>query len=95
VPTSWRAGVERRSAALVVYLRAMPRWQPAAVVAVVFLAGLVLPGPAGAIALLSVAGFLGWLMVLSWPALPTVGRAARGLTLVLLLLMAASKAARG
>lgn len=90
---SWRAGVERRSAAFVVYLRAMPRWAPAVVVAVVFLAGLVLPGPAGAIALLAVAGFLGWLMVLSWPALPTGGRAARGLALVLLLVVAVSKAA--
>lgn len=95
MPTSWRAGVERRSAALVVYLRSLPRWAPAAVVAVVFLAGLVLPGPAGAIALLAVAGFLGWLMALSWPELPTVGRAARGLTLIFLLLMAVAKAAPG
>lgn len=91
----WRARVVGRSARFVLYLRSLPRWVPAAVVAVVFLAGLVLPGAAGGVVLLAVAALLGWLLVLSWPALAPSGRVVRGLTIVVLMLLAGLQVLRG
>lgn len=85
---SWRDGVVRRSVRVVAYLRGLPRWVPAAVVAVIFLTGLAMPGPAGAAALLAVAALLCWLLVLSWPVLAPAGRALRVLALVLLVVVA-------
>lgn len=87
-----RPRVERRSSRLLVYLRSLPRWLPPTVLAAVFLAGLALPGLAGAVALLVVAGFLEWLLTLSWPALSPGGRAVRVFALLLLLFIAVAKA---
>lgn len=91
MPNQWRRGVERRSGPLVVYLRSLPRWVPPTVVTVVLLAGLLLPGLAGAVALLLVAAFLEWLLTLSWPVLSPVARAARVVALLLLLFLSAAK----
>jgi hypothetical protein len=66
--------VERRSAAQLVFLRQMPTWVLPFVMAALLIAGLAVHGWFGAAALCVVAGFVGWLGYLSWPALTTAGR---------------------
>ena len=61
----------------------MPRWLLVVVPAILLFAGLVMPvGLAwlGGILLLLVAVFLGWLLVLSWPALTQGSRTVRVIT---------------
>ena len=76
-PGGLRVAVERRSAPLLVFLRQLPSWLPALVLAGLLVAGLALRSPAGAAALCVVAVFIGWLGYLSWPRLGSAGRAGR------------------
>lgn len=92
VPSARQPGAGRRSTRLLVYLRSLPRWLPPTVLGLVLLAGLALPGLAGAVALLLVAAFLEWLLTLSWPVLSPAGKAIRVLALLLLLFAAVAKA---
>lgn len=92
--TGMRAAVERRSSTVLVYLHQMPRWILPLLIAALMLAGLVVPGPMGALALTLVAAFLGWLAYLSWPSLTAGKRTIRVLTTVVLLALAIAQLVR-
>jgi len=76
-----RQAVERRSAALLVYLHQLPRWLPAVALAVLLIAGLAVRGVGGGIALIGVALVLAWLAVISWPRLSAQGRLLRAVVI--------------
>jgi hypothetical protein len=80
-----RRAVERRSAALLVYLHQLPRWVPPVVLAALLLTGLTVHGIGGAIALVAVALVLVWLAVVSWPSLSPAGRVVRLLVTALVI----------
>jgi hypothetical protein len=80
-----RRAVERRSAALLVYLHGLPRWVPPVVLAALLLTGLTVHGIGGGIALAGVALVLVWLAVVSWPSLSPAGRAVRVLVTALVI----------
>jgi hypothetical protein len=86
-----RQAVERRSAALLVYLHQLPRWVPAVVLAVLLITGLAVHGIGGAIALIGVALVLGWLAGVSWPRLSPAGRAVRVLVIALVAAVAVAQ----
>lgn len=79
-----RRAVEQASARPLLYLRQLPRWLPPALLAALLIAGLAIPGWAGAVALLVVAAFLGWLGYISWPALDAQGRVLRVVAMIAL-----------
>lgn len=54
-------------------------------IAALLVAGLLVPPPFGGLLLFILAGFLGWLLALSWPALDTGSRAMRLVTVALVL----------
>ncbi|MDA2987786.1 MAG: hypothetical protein O2815_01780 [Actinomycetota bacterium] len=71
-----RGNLERASIPFLSRLLAMPRWLLVVLIASCLLLGLALTGPlapVGALFLLIVGTFLGWLLMLAWPVLP-VGR---------------------
>jgi hypothetical protein len=72
-----RRAVERRSAVLVTYLRRIPLVVVGAAVVALFMVGVFVPGPAGAVPLLVLAAFLAWLSYLGWPGLPPPARLIR------------------
>ena len=78
---------------LATLLRA-PRWVPAIVLAALLVAGLGFGGLVGAACLAVVALLLGWLTYLSWPVVPSRGRAVRLAVLTLVLGAAAALALR-
>jgi hypothetical protein len=83
-----RGNIERASIPILVKLHALPRWLLVILIASSLLLGLALTGPLaplGAIFLLIVATFLGWLLMLSWPVLRP-GRRMIRLVLVLAVL---------
>ena len=64
-------------------LQRVPRWLLVVLPALLLFAGLVMPAPLawlGGILLLLVAAFLGWLLLLSWPALTQGSRTVRVIT---------------
>ncbi|HVA61443.1 MAG TPA: DUF6703 family protein [Mycobacteriales bacterium] len=74
-----RRRVERLSLRPAAYLAAAPRWVVFLGAVALLLTGLFVRGPGGAVALLGIAGLLGWLLTLSWPRLepgPRLGRMA-------------------
>jgi hypothetical protein len=92
---SIRRTVERRTAPLLLYVHALPRWVPFTVVLGLLLAGALLDGLAAAGCLLVVVGFFGWLLYLSWPLLTPGPRLIRGLAIGLLLIAAVVRASGG
>lgn len=72
-----RQAVERRSAAPLALLYRLPRWALPIGLAVVLIAGLATGGVIGAVILLALAVFLGWLAYLSWPSIGGQARALR------------------
>ena len=76
-PAGVRQSVERLSLKPAAYLQQLPRWLPPVAIAVLFIAGLAVPGWAGAALLLVVAAFVAWLGILSWPALSAASRLLR------------------
>jgi hypothetical protein len=86
-----RTQVERRAAVVVLWLSQLPRFLPAAVLAVVFVLGLVLPGVVGAVLLLACVALLAVLSYLAWPSTPTAGRPMRLLVMVAIAIFAVSK----
>jgi hypothetical protein len=62
-------------------LHALPRWTVPLATAVLVFVGLYSGPVIGGLCLLAVAGFLGWLVLLSWP---TLGRTARLVRLLVL-----------
>jgi uncharacterized membrane protein len=94
-PSPARARLEHRSGPWLLRLTAIPRWLLLALVIALAVLGLLLPGWAGAIVLLVVAGLAGWLTALTWPALGPGARAARVLILLLILFDVGLKVAAG
>ena len=88
-----RTRVERRAAVVVLWLSQQPRFLPAAIVAVVFVLGLVLPGIVGAVLLLACLALLAVLSYLAWPSTPAGGRPVRLLVMIAVLIFAVSKLA--
>jgi hypothetical protein len=80
-----RGSLERASSPLLTRLTRAPRWLVGVVSAAVLLGGLVAPLPWGPLLLGLVALFLGWLLLLAWPALDAGGRAIRAAVVVLAL----------
>ncbi|GAA3749590.1 DUF6703 family protein [Salinactinospora qingdaonensis] len=76
-PGSLRRKVEERSAVPLVFLHNAPSWVLPVTVAVLFLAGLALQGPVGAILLTVLAVFFAWLAYLTWPRFSRTEKAAR------------------
>lgn len=96
--SSGRAALERRSYPVLVSLTRVPRWLLVVLMAVCMVTGLMLSdGLAwlGALLLLVVAFFLGWLLALSWPVIGPGSRALRLLTVVALAGIAVLKATSG
>lgn len=77
-----RRAVEQASARPLLYLRQLPRWLPPALLAALLIAGLAVTGWPGAVALLLVAAFLGWLAYISWPSLHPQGRLLRTVAII-------------
>ena len=73
----FRHAVERRSAVLLVFLHRLPRAVPGLLVLALVAVGLIAPPVVSGVALLVVAALLVWLVFLSWPGVPAVGRAVR------------------
>ncbi|MFA7323229.1 MAG: DUF6703 family protein [Candidatus Nanopelagicales bacterium] len=75
-----RKAVERRSMPLLLTLNRLPRWLVVVAMGGLLFLGLIQTGDlawVGGICLLVVTAFLGWLLVLAWPVLPTQARAVR------------------
>jgi O-antigen ligase len=89
-----RQAVEQRSAVALLYLRGLPRWLPPLALAALLVAGLVVRGWGGAVALCLVAAFLAWLAFLSWPRVAVSGRLGRVGAVAIMLALAAYQASR-
>jgi hypothetical protein len=89
-----RQSVERRSAAPLLFLKQMPGWLLPLVLVVLLIAGLVVHGVLGALALCGVAVVLAWLALMSWPGLSGRGRLGRTAVIVLVLVVAVIQAVR-
>jgi hypothetical protein len=89
-----RQAVERFSARPVVFLQYVPRWLPMLVVLGLLISGFVVVGPVGAVALLLVGIFLGWLAYLGWPALSATGRVGRVIALTCMVVLVVWQARR-
>jgi hypothetical protein len=90
----YRRSLERASARPLLYLHQLPAWFPALVMAALLVAGLALPGLAGAAVLALLVAILGWLAALSWPALPPYGRLLRAAAVTAVLVLAVIRAVR-
>jgi uncharacterized membrane protein len=90
-----RSSLERASRPWLVRLSSIPRWLLLVITLAVLLAGLFLPGVAGGVFLLVLAAFLGWLAVLSWPALGIWPRVLRAATVVLVVAVGVTKILEG
>ncbi|GLW08642.1 hypothetical protein Misp01_37720 [Microtetraspora sp. NBRC 13810] len=89
--TGLRKAVELRSAAPLVFLFGLPRWILPVVMVVLLLIGFAVPYWAGAVAVLPVIAFVGWLAYMSWPSLGAGGRLLRVALLTFLILVAADR----
>ena len=89
-----RRRLERSSARPLLLLHQLPVWLVPVVLAGLLVTGLAVPGLPGALALVLVAAFLGWLAALSWPRLGTGGRLQRAAAVVALLVIAGIQAVR-
>lgn len=80
-----RADIEKHSAMTLHFLRQLPPAVVPIAAAGLLVAGIAVRGVVGAVCLLVMAAFLGWLAYLSWPALDSRGRSMRVLALIVLL----------
>lgn len=90
-----RNAVERASLPLLTAVSRVPRWLVVVIMATLLFLGLVQTGALawlGALMLLVVAAFLGWLLLLAWPALPAGSRATRLVVVLALIGIAVFKA---
>jgi hypothetical protein len=86
--------VAARSARPLLFVRQLPAWLPPLILALLLVTGLAVRGWAGAAALCVLAAFLGWLAVVSWPRLTSLGRLGRVAAIGLLLGLAVLQATR-
>jgi hypothetical protein len=89
-----RSSLERSSARPLVLLHQLPVWVVPLVLTGLLVTGLAVPGLIGAVALVLVAAFLGWLAALSWPRLGPGPRLLRVAAVVALLVIAGIQAVR-
>jgi uncharacterized protein DUF6703 len=92
--SAMRRAIERRSAALLVFLHQLPRWLLPLTLLAALIAGFTVHGWIGAAALALVALFLGWFSYLSWPTLTANARLLRVIAIAAVLALAALQAAR-
>ena len=76
-PSGARRALERASAPLLIRLHRLPSWLVPLIMLVLAVAGLIVGGVAGFVALGLVAVFLAWLALLSWPVLDSRARLLR------------------
>jgi hypothetical protein len=91
-PSGIGASLGRASTAVLLWLSRAPRWLVGLVAAAVLLGGLIAPLPWGPLLLSLVAVFLGWLLILAWPALDPGGKAIRAAALALVIVAAVGRA---
>jgi hypothetical protein len=89
-----RQAVERFSARALVFLQQLPRWVLLLVVLGLMITGFFVHGVIGAVALLLVGIFLGWLAYLSWPRVNLSGRALRVIAVTCMVVLAVWQARR-
>lgn len=89
-----RRTLERSSARPLAFLYQLPSWVPPIALLALLIAGFVIPGWIGGLALVAVAGFLGWLAYVSWPALAGRGRVLRVAAVACVLALAVIQARR-
>ena len=89
-----RRTLERRSSQALVTLHQLPVWVLPIVLTALLVTGLAVPGWIGAVALVLVAGFLGWLAALSWPRLAPGPRLLRVAAIACVLAAAGIQAVR-
>ena len=89
-----RSSLERSSARPLVVLHQLPVWVVPLVLAGLLVTGLAVPGWPGAVALVLVAAFLGWLASLSWPQTKGNGRLLRAAAIACVLAVAVIQATR-
>lgn len=83
-----RIKLERRSARPLYTLNRLPKLVLPILMGALLLAGLLIPGRWAGILLLVLAGFLGWLLALSWPALAVTSRWVRLLVVAVIIFAA-------
>lgn len=86
-----RGKVERRSAPVLLWLTARPKFVLPLVVAVLLITGLAAPPAVGAPLLVLLALLIGWLSYLAWPTIQTAPRLLRVATVGLLVAAIAGK----
>ena len=89
-----RRSLEQRSARPLVVLHQLPVWVIPIVLTALLITGLAVPGWPGAVALVLVAGFLGWLAAVSWPRLAPGSRLLRVAAVAGVLVVAGIQAVR-
>jgi hypothetical protein len=89
-----RRALERSSARPLLLLHQLPAWLIPVVLTALLVAGFAVPGPIGAVALVLVAAFLGWLAAVSWPRLAPGGRLLRAAAVACVLAVAVIQALR-
>jgi hypothetical protein len=88
---SLRTSVEKRSAPVLVLLTQQHKAIVPVASVLLLVGGLALPPLAGAVCLLVLAAFVGWLTFLSWPVIVGTARAVRVATLLLVLVALGSR----
>jgi len=89
-----RRSLEQSSARPLLLLHQFPVWLVPVLLTVLLVTGLAVPGWIGAVALILVAGFLGWLAAVSWPRLAPGGRLLRVAAVACVLVAAGIQAVR-
>jgi len=89
-----RRTLEQSSARPLLLLHQLPVWVVPLLLAALLIAGLAVPGWIGAVALVLVAVFLGWLAAVSWPRLTPSGRLLRVAAIAGVLVVAGIQAVR-
>ena len=89
-----RQAVERFSARPIVFIQHLPRWTLLLTVLGLLITGFFVPGVVGAVALLLVGIFLGWLAYLSWPRINLSGRVLRVVALSCMVVLVVWQARR-
>ena len=74
------------------WLHQLPSWLLPVLAVTLLVTGLAVSGWGGAIALIAVAGLLGWLAAVSWPRLSARGRLARVLAVAAVIVFAIVRA---
>lgn len=85
-----KSALQRRSAVFFVYLHQLPRWVPLVVLPALLVAGLALPGVAGAVPLAALA-FLLWFTFMAAPTRSAAHRLVRLAVPLVLLAVAIAK----